>query len=351
MIPYDEQFHLTRTGPTLAADYREFNRHVGDDDAWVVWPARIDRDVCEAGITYEASLAKHRAEWRAKLAPQPAPGPTPVTWRPVETEIRHFRGAFCVPDAWPGIRFGDGARLWTPAFLCYTDAEQDEFIRRYKAANPLYSHMVINLGGTTYHNDYPELPDDPAGARRGIVRLLNAHLIPVCCATNDNEPDRVLDAYRQNADLIDCSFVMWEMNGPCQGDSDRMFAITKAVREAAQKAKTYIHFTAGHGSMGEPEGEWWKKCAAIGIMGLFSQDDHWDDAANAAAGLEDTAAHLHGQRAGWEGLNLDNVAFEQTTTPVYHKYPGWDGAKQRAYGDYLLAHCPNIAGVMDGFNG
>jgi hypothetical protein len=67
MIPYNEAFHKTRTGPTLTADYQEAHRVVGDDAEWVVWPARIERDVCDVGLTYEQSLIKHRAEWRAAL--------------------------------------------------------------------------------------------------------------------------------------------------------------------------------------------------------------------------------------------------------------------------------------------
>lgn len=268
-------------------------------------------------------------------------------WRPTEEEIRRFRGAFVVPGVLPEIPYGDNERIWSPGFLLYDENWQDEIIRIYHQFD--YNHMPINLGGTVYHNDYPELPDDPLTARRGIVKLLNNRIIPICCATNDAVPDVVLNSYKKNADIIDCSFVMWEMNGPCHNDSDRMFRITSLVREAAPKALTYLHFTAGHGSMGEPEGEWWKKCAAIGIKGLFSQDDHWDNPILTASGLEDTAKHLHGHVAGWEGLDLDNVGFEQTTTPVYHKYPGWDLTKQRTFGKFLLDNCPNIAGVVDGF--
>jgi hypothetical protein len=271
-------------------------------------------------------------------------------WRPTQEEVDHYRGAFCIPDAFldHSDQYGDNVRIWTPALLAYDDERQDIIIDRYLQFYPEKSHFVINLGGSTYHNDYPHIDDNPSVARKAIIKLLNKKLIPICCATDDENPDVVLESYKTNSDIIDDAFIMWEMNGPCQGDSDRMFAITQKTCEANPRIHPKLHFTAGHGSMGEPEGEWWKRCAEIGIGGLFSQDDHWDDVEHTAEGLEDTAAHLHGQRPGWEGLNLINVAFEQTTTPVYHKYPDWDGLRQRAFGDYLLAHCPSIVGVMDG---
>lgn len=279
------------------------------------------------------------------------------SWRPSREEVRKFKGAFLIPDVFTpedNMPFGDGKRIWTPAFLCYNDEQQDRQIEEYKKFK--YTHMVIEVGGKPYHDDYPELSDDPIVARKGIIKLLNAHIIPVVVATDDRNPDVVLNSYKACSDIIDAGFVMWEMNGPCQGDSDRMFSITSKVMEATPNAYVGIHFTAGHGSMGEPEGYWWHKCASIGISCLYSQDDGFNrnrdtgDPEGTAAGLEDTARHLHGQVAGWGGLNLDNIAFEQTTYAVYNKYPGWDGIKQRAYGDYLNSHCPNIAGFCDGAN-
>lgn len=283
-------------------------------------------------------------------------------WRPNYKQIRAIKGAFCVPDAFDSIPYGDGKRIWTPATLSYDEKYWDILIHKYKELNPSYTHYVINLGGSSYHDDYPHIPDDPKRARKLILKLLDDyHLIPICCATNDEEPDKVLDSYSRNSDIIDCSFVMWEMNGPCEGNSNRMYDITYRVRKVVPNAITYLHFTAGHGSMGEPENEWWIKCAEIGIRGLFSQDDGYNrnsitgDPEGASLGLEDTAKHLRGDVPGWEPLKkfdggLDNIAFEQTTTPVYHHWYTWDGFKQRKYGDYLIQHCPSIAGWCDGAN-
>lgn len=79
MTGYNEQFHTSQTGPALADDYQEAHRFVGDDDQWVVWPARVDRDASE-GLTYEQSLAKHRPEWRRALGLDQPPSPTPGTF-------------------------------------------------------------------------------------------------------------------------------------------------------------------------------------------------------------------------------------------------------------------------------
>ena len=275
-------------------------------------------------------------------------------WRPTREEIRAFKGSFCIPDAFNYIPYGDNRRIWTPDSLIYDDFWLNKIIEVYKSYR--YTHYVMNLGGHSYHNDYFTIPSNPLVARNFIIKLLKNHIIPVCCATDDAYPDQVLKSYEYNADLIDCSFVMWEMNQACEGDSDRMFEITKKVRDANPKALTYLHFTAGHGSMGIPEGEWWKKCAAIGIVGQLEQeagfydDNDTGDPVKVAQGIENTAQHLHGQVPGWEGLDLDCIAFENTTTPVYHKWKGWDGIKQRAYGDYIINHCPSIAGWCDGAN-
>lgn len=352
---YDEAWVNDKMGKLFFERYRQAGRTIGDDAGYAAWPSRVIEDIRSNGYAPNDSLAKHDYELREALGLLTHDA---INWRPSDSQLALYRGAFCVPDAFPAgdDPYGDSYRIWTPAFLAYSEEYQDRIINAYKNKYGEYSRFVINLGGSTYHNDYPHIDDNPAWARKGITKLLNAHLIPVCCATNDEDPDKVLDSWIVNADIIDDGFVMWEMNGPLQNDTERMFRLISAVCSYNFKAKPKLHFTAGHGSIGEPEGEWWKKCANAGVGGLFSQDEGFNrnnqtgDPEGTASGLEDTAAHLHGHRAGWEGLNLINVGFEQTTTPVYHKWPGWDARKQRNYGDYLVQHCPNIAGVLDGHN-
>jgi len=76
-MPYDESQYLNKVGPLLTADYAEAHRVVGDDAFWVVWPARVQADV-DTGLSYDASIAKHRREWRIGLGLNPNPNPTPL---------------------------------------------------------------------------------------------------------------------------------------------------------------------------------------------------------------------------------------------------------------------------------
>lgn len=293
---------------------------------------------------------------------------------PILPDVRVWRGAFCIPDAMPcdlrwddgtpdGRLFGDGKRIWTPAYGSYPDAQRAELLRRY-TQRP-YTHFVYNCASPdgVYHNDYPAMADDPARARRDLLEIRAAGLVPVVAACNDANGGSVVPyrAFTENADLIPVYFPMWEMNGPLgvdvmQGGASigRVGDCIRNCRAAAPHADWYPHFTAGHGAGAEPEGEWWQWAASLGCVGLLSQDDGYTrrpdgDPVGTAAGLADTARHLRGEVSGWEGLHLLNVAFEQITTPLYHD--GWTEATQLAYGARLmaiLAGVSNVAGFCDG---
>lgn len=78
--PYNEQFFLNTVGPLIASRYKQAGRQVGDDAAWVVWPARIQYDIA-AGMDPSASLAKHDVELCQALG-LPVPfHPAPREWR------------------------------------------------------------------------------------------------------------------------------------------------------------------------------------------------------------------------------------------------------------------------------
>lgn len=273
---------------------------------------------------------------------------------PVPSDLRKWRGAFCIPGALPGIPYGDGQRIWTPAYGVYDANWRAAMLAAYKQRG--YTHFIYNIAAPegVYHNDYPALPDDPARARRDLLEILGAGLIPVVAACNDANGGTTspYNSVVANADLIPIIFPMWEQNGPLgldimvNGESTgRNGDVIRNTRAAAPKALCYIHFTAGHGAGAQPEGEWWQWAARVGVIGLLSQDDHWDDSANTAAGLADTAAHLHGQRPGWEGLQLDNVAFELQTTALYHN--GRTEAQGISFMNSVIPMAGEIAGFCD----
>lgn len=265
---------------------------------------------------------------------------------PLTVDLRKWRGAFVIPNAIPGIAYGDGQRIWTPAYGAYNDATRTQIRTEFARRN--YTHFVYNCAGLPYHTDYPELQDDPERVRRDLTELRSGGIAPVVVATDDRQPDRVLNSFRANAALIPICFPCWEQNGPLNNDTQRQRDLIVAVREAAPNANCYIHFTAGHGSIGFPERDQWRWCAEQGVFGLLSQDNGYDrnmatgDPAGTAAGLADTASRL-------ATLGLLNVAFEQTTYPTYNHTAGWDDeVKQKAYGDYLMQHAAGIAGFCDG---
>src|SRR4051812_19592998 len=211
--------------------------------------------------------------------------PTPPPIPPIIPDVRVWRGAFCIPDALPGIPYGDGKRIWTPAYGCYDDVWRAAILEAFKQRG--YTHFVYNCASPdgVYHNDYPAMPDDPARARRDLLEIRAAGLVPVVAACNDANGGSV-EPYRpfvENADLIPVCFPMWEMNGPLGVDVmqggvsiGRVGDCVRAVRAAAAHADCYIHFTAGHGAGAEPEGEWWQWAAALGVVGLLSQDDGYN---------------------------------------------------------------------------
>lgn len=308
------------------------------------WGTRTAYDI-GAGGDPDAAKAKHLRELRIALGlPLPSPPAYPL------------KGAFCIPDALPGIPWGDGRRIWTPAFTCYPADWQQRVLDAYAARG--YTHFVYNVA-RPYHGDYPEPDplDDPRRVRRDLqaIKAAGLNTVVACCDDQDGGSVTPWRSIPENADLIDFAFPMWEMNGPLgnatyNGDgtfSGRIVDCIKATISATPYSEHYLHFTAGHGSIGTPEREGWMYVASLGIKGLFSQDSGYDRAPDAdpqgtAAGLLDTA-----QRLGT--LGLKNVAFEQITLPTYQHRAGYDEAFQRAYGAKLQQLTGGaLAGFMDG---
>ena len=107
-----------------------------------------------------------------------------------------WRGSFCIPGALPGSPYGNGSRIWTPAYRCYDDHWRAEIRKAYLARK--YTHFVYNAGGLPYGSDYPELADDPARVARDLEELLEAGLVPVVCCTDDRQPSTVLNSIERD---------------------------------------------------------------------------------------------------------------------------------------------------------
>lgn len=277
-----------------------------------------------------------------------------LLFKSAPANLHDWCGAFCIPDGLIGSPYGDGRRIWTPSYGVYNDDWRGRILDAYVLRG--YTHFVYNIASPdgVYHNDYPALADDPARARRDLSEIRARGLVAVVAACNDANGGTTTPyaSVMYNADLIPIIFPMWEMNGPLGVDTmiggesvGRIGDCIRNTRAAAPHSLCYVHFTAGHGAGAEPEGEWWQWFHRQGGAGLLSQDDHWDDPVSTAAGLTDTARHLKGHVPGWEGLDLDNVAFELQTTALYHY--GRTEQQGLDYMQQVLNQANGIAGFCD----
>lgn len=282
-------------------------------------------------------------------------------------QLLAFRGAFCVPDVFPKDEakwFGDGKRIWTPAFGCYADPEQNQIIAALKARG--YTHVPYNLSGLPYGDDYPYLHQDPERIHRDLTKLWNAGMIPLCFLYADNG-NPTLSSIQPVIDrcgtLLRLWCWMWECNmvvspGVDHWDGSKWVGVIGPSYQTLNQMMPWgvpcIHFTPEHGSGGDDEPKWWldfsRGNAALGIAPntvkcLLAQDNHWDDPAWTARGVESTAVRLNGTQPGWQGCQAATVAFEQQTTVLYHG-PRTE-AEGIAFTEAMLPICPSITGWCD----
>jgi len=283
---------------------------------------------------------------------EPSPAPLP--------DLTYWRGCFCLPGALPGSPYGDGARIWTPAYGCYNDTWREAMRLEYKRRG--YTHFVYNAAGLPYANDYPELADDPDRVSRDLSELTADGLIPVVCATDDREPDRVLESVGRCSDLIPIVFPCWEQNGPLGNDTNRQKTLICNVRDAVPAAQCWLHFTPGHGAIGIPEDECWFWCQEQGTIGLLAQGGNKIsnvDPVYEGKGLETTAVRLSGMVGyvvpewdggsvppSWGGLSQRTVKFEWGIYESYHSHV--TEADLCAFTDAFMPYCPHVSGFCDG---
>jgi hypothetical protein len=279
--------------------------------------------------------------------------------KPPPASLRDWRGSFVIPNGLPGIPYGDGARIWTPAYGCYDAYWRDRMRDAYIARG--YTHFVYNCAGLPYANDYPELADDWHRVERDLIELIDAGLVPVVCATDDRNPWVLCESFVANVDLVPIVFPVWEMNGPL-GNPDKAIeeqnckdAILR-TREAAPDSECYLHFTPGHGSISyASEIGGWQWCQANGTTGLMAQGDNKfaaEDAKTGGEGLESTAIRLQGCvelgiPASWAGMSQLTVKFEYGIYDAYYN-PTLSEQAMRDYTRDFLAYAPHVSGYCDG---
>jgi len=288
--------------------------------------------------------------------------PPPIT----PADLDQWTGSFCIPGAMPGAPYGDGQRIWTPAYGCYDDTWRATMRKAYRARG--YTHFVYNAAGLPYANDYPELADDPDRVARDLSELMADGLIPVVCCTDDRYPSTVLESVNANALSIPICFPVWEMNGPL-GDPDKAVEeqnqkdIIMAVREAVPDAQCWLHFTPGHGSISyADECEGWRWCQDHGTTGLLAQGGNKItncDPTYEGKGLETTAVRLAGLvgyvvpdwdggsvPASWEGLHQRTVKMEYG---IYESYHGHVTEQQlKDFTDKFMMVALHVSGFCDG---
>lgn len=273
-------------------------------------------------------------------------------------DLRVWKGLFCIPNAVDGIPYGDGKRIWTPAYGCYDDFWRQVIREHYTSRG--YTHFPYNCAGLPYANDYPELADDAARVARDLTELESAGIVPVVFATDDRNPWVLCQSFVANAAAIKVCVPVWEMNGPL-GNPDKAIeeqnckdAILR-TRNAAPNADCYLHFTPGHGSISyASEMGGWQWCQANGTVGLLAQGDNRfaaEDPKTGGEGLESTAVRLagltdQGAPAGWAGMHQLTVKFEYGIYDMYHGNVHEDDLC--AYTMEFLKYAPNVVGYCDG---
>jgi len=306
--------------------------------------------IAAAGGTAETMIAAVRSspEWIA-LHAAPVVPPVPLD--------QPFHGAFCIPDALPGIPFGDGRRIWTPAFACYRGLGdwQDRMIAVLQARR--YTWLEYQLSGRPYGSDYPEIPLDVAAIVADLTKIRQAGLGTIIAFRDDVGTDcaylqPVADATQ---DLVDCVMGIYESNGvfaePDGSYSAATYAkvedVLRQQRALWPRAINAFHSTSQmNGQRGFGERDFWARLMPI-VDVYFLQQTAWTSTlADTANRAQDFTERLMGGKSGWPVLRQGVVLFEETTSRTYRD---WTEAQGVAMMDALLGLItPRPVGFMDG---
>ena len=273
-------------------------------------------------------------------------------------DINKWVGTFCLPPGTlPELPYGGvngSGRVWTPALLCYDDADRTRMCDVLRQRT--YTHVPIQLSGRPYGSDYPEIAFDPSRASNIIHEIVAQGFIPTLAFDDARGPDcRYLQPL---ADLTqDIPLVIM---GPYEiNDGNRPVADINSI--LTQKyalwpnAVQAVHFTPGHGAGDSPEWEWWTWAHDVaGIRIHLAQEAWFDDPKMSGTGMEDNARRLVGDIGGtvppaWTCMQsrpIATVRFEQTTSRVYRGQ--MTEAEQVAFDTTAKQYCPHTVGFCDG---
>jgi hypothetical protein len=257
-----------------------------------------------------------------------------------------FSGAFCIPDALPGIPFGDGNRIWTPAFGCYPEHWQHRICDEMRLRR--YGWLEYQVSGKPYREDYPELAVDPARVVHDLVLLRQRGLRSIMAFDDTKEDLTYLEPIAAvTQDLVDCTMGLYEVNGVFDWDEDRVARVLERTKQLWPKAINAFHSTSqDDGGRGFGDKTFWLRVAPF-VDVYFLQQSAWNHSFAATVDRAmDFALRLIPGSNGWPKLKYGMILFEETTSVTYR-------GLSETYGihiiDQLLAAIsPRPTGFMDG---
>jgi len=330
---YDE--FVSTEGPAIDGAYRE--KHGVDpapsDVRHNAWRRLVE------GWSQEAILwdILHPGE------PMPKPPDPPI---PPFDQLRTFKGAFCIPGLLPNLLPYDG-RLWTPGYGSFDAPVRGAMLDAYRALG--YHDFWFCWAGKPYRDQYRTLPDDAGYARDLIEEILAAGLEPFPVLVWDGwttpsayQP-KVHALAEATRDRLRKAVVMYEMDGPFQGDPDAQERCIQYCKDQFPKTLLYGHWTSGQSGARHPGSDFWPKMEGI-LRGILYQCQGW---AQSITEIRDRIADFlvrfgpdkfHGYYRGDYPV-FDFILGEATTTMTHHG--GWSAQQAIDVAKQLLAAYPD----------
>ena len=261
---------------------------------------------------------------------------------------RQWRGAFCIPGALPGIPYGDGQRIWTPAFGCYRGTSwQDQMITQLKARS--YSWLEYQVSGSPYRGDYPDIPFDVNAIVADLVKIRTAGLSVMLAFRDDQGPD--LSYLKPLADvtqgLVNGIWGIYECNGVFSDNVPVILNVLQQQRALWPNAVNGFHSTTqDDGGEGFGDLSFWQAAAQFVDVYLMQQSA-WNHTLQATADrAQDYTQRLIGGLNGWPVLKVGLILAEETTSVTYRGQPESYGVSTM---DSLMGMIsPRPTGYLDG---